>query len=114
MDDGKELWTIWQPWLKSYGPLFRRGGWVRFVQWVTAVVQCGEEHTITQGLTAMGLESWWRVIEHFAEYGSFDRTAVERQTVRLVEQDHPSHWAKYRELLAAYYASFVRDEKEEK
>jgi len=96
MDDGKELWAIWQSWLKSYGPLFRRGGWVRFVQWVTAVVQCGEEHTITQSLTAMGLEAWWRVIEHFAEYGSFDRTAVERQTVRLVEQEHPSHWAKYR------------------
>ena len=50
MDDGRELWVLWQSLLKNYAPLFRRGGWVRFVQWVTAMVQCGEEHTITQGL----------------------------------------------------------------
>ena len=96
MDDGKELWVIWQSLLENYAPLFRRGGWVRFVQWVTAMVQCGEEHTITQGLTAIDLESRWRVLEHFAEYGSFDRQAVERQTMRLSEQEHPSRWAKYR------------------
>jgi hypothetical protein len=59
--------------LREYAPLFRRGGWVRFVQWVTAMVHCAEEHTITQGLAAIDLESRWRVLEHFAEYGSFDR-----------------------------------------
>ena len=36
--------------LESYAPLFRRGAWVRFVQWVTAMVQCGEEHTIAMTL----------------------------------------------------------------
>jgi len=88
--------VIWQSFLQNYAPLFRRGGWVRFVQWVTPMVQCAEEHTITQGLTAINLESRWRVLEHFAEYGSFDRKAVERQTMCLVEQEHPSRWAKYR------------------
>ena len=96
MDDGKELWVIWQSLLKNYAPLFRRGGWVRFVQWVTAMVQCGEEHRITQALTAIDMESRWRVLEHFAEYGSFDRNAVERRTIRLIEREHPSPWARYR------------------
>jgi len=99
MDDSKELRRFWQSLLESYGPLFRRGGWVRFVQWVTAMVQCAEEHTITQGLTSIGLESRWRVVEHFAEYGFWDREAVERQTMRLVEGQRRQRWGKYRPVV---------------
>jgi hypothetical protein len=40
-----------------------------------------------QILTALGLEARWRVLEHFAEYGDWDREAVERQTLRLIEQE---------------------------
>ena len=53
MDDGKELWMLWQSLLKNYAPLFRRGGWVRFVQWVTAMVQCGEGASWQFGLGTM-------------------------------------------------------------
>lgn len=96
MDDGNGLCRSWQSLLESYGPLFRRGGWVRFVQWVTAMVLCDEEHTITQDLMSIGLESRWRVVEHFAEYGAWDREAVERQTMRLIEQERRHRWGKYR------------------
>lgn len=56
---------------------------------------CAEEHTITQILIGLGLEAQWRNVEHFAEYGSWDREAVERQLMRLVEQEHPARWGRY-------------------
>jgi hypothetical protein len=59
------------------------------------MVLCWEEHTITQILTALGLELRWRVLEHFAEYGAWDREAVERQTLRLIEQEQPARWGSY-------------------
>ena len=46
-------------------------------------------------MTALGLESRWRVLEHFAEYGAWDREAVERQTLRLIEQERPARWGRY-------------------
>lgn len=95
MDDAKELWSWWQSLLASFRGVFTLGGWARFVQWVTGTVLCAEEHTITQILTASGLESQWRNLEHFAEYGCWDRPAVERQLVRLVEQEHPARWGGY-------------------
>jgi hypothetical protein len=96
MDDARELWSIWQSLLENYNWLFRRGSWVRFVQWVTALVLCDEEHTITQALTSIGLESRWRVLEHLAEYGLWDREMVERQTIRVVEQEQMHRWKRYR------------------
>ena len=77
---------------------------VRFSRWAvghdlpngpTGTVLCSEEHTITQILTGLGLEDQWRNVEHFAEYGSWDREAVERQLMRLVEQEHPARWGRY-------------------
>ena len=59
------------------------------------MVLCWEEHTLTQILTALGLESRWRVLEHFAEYGAWDRDAVERQTLRLLERERPTQWGRY-------------------
>jgi len=96
MDDGKELWSEWQELLSSFRGVFTVGGWARFAQWVTGTVLCPEEHTITQILTALDLEPEWRNLEHFAEYGAWDREAVERQLMRLAEQEQPVRWGGYR------------------
>lgn len=96
MDDAKRLWTWWQHLLDHLTPALTLGGRTRFLQWVTGLVFCPEEHTITQSLTGMGLQSRWRVVEHFAEYGSWDRDTLERRTMRMIDQVHPARWGKYR------------------
>ena len=96
MDDAKQLWQWWQCLLVSFRCVFTQPGWVRFVQWVTGTVLCWEEHTITQMLVSIGLESRWRVAEHFAEYGAWKRPSVERQLVKLIEQQQPAAWEGYR------------------
>jgi hypothetical protein len=68
-----------------FAAVFTRPGWVRFVQWVTGMVLYWEEHTLTQIVTALDLESRWRVLEHFAEYGVWDREAQER----------PARWGRF-------------------
>jgi hypothetical protein len=83
------------PLLSPFASVFTRPGWVCFVQWVTGMVLCWEEHTLTQILTALGLESRWRVLEHFAEYGAWYREAVERQTLRVLGQERPARWGRY-------------------
>lgn len=95
MDQAMQRWAWWQSLLRTYTPVFTRPGWVRFVQWATGMVRCWEEHTITQILTALGLESRWRVLEHFAEHGAWEREAVERHTQRLIEQECPARWGRY-------------------
>jgi DDE superfamily endonuclease len=95
MDQAIQLWAWWQSLLSTYTSVFTRPGWVRFVQWVTGMVLCWEEHTITQILTALGLESRWRVLEHFAARGAWDREAVERRTQQLIEQERPARWGRY-------------------
>ena len=95
MDDATVLGGWWQLLLGEFRPVFTVGGWARFAQWLTGIVLCAEEHTITQCLTGLELESQWRNIEHFAEYGSWDREAVERQLIRLVEAEHPCRWGRY-------------------
>lgn len=98
MDDARKLWSWWQSLLDEFRSVFTCGGWVRFVQWVTGMVLCPEEHTVTQILGSMGLESRWRVLEQFVEYGSWDRSAVERQLVRLVARQAPTPRGSYRRL----------------
>ncbi len=95
MDDAKKLLQRWQALLNRFTAWFTRPGWVRFTQWVTGMVLCWEEHTITQILTSMGLESRWRVLESFAEYGAFDCVEVEQATIRLIEERHPARFAGY-------------------
>ena len=95
MDQAIQLWAWWLSLLSAFAPGFTRPGWVRFVQWVTGMVLCWEDHTLTQILTALGLESRWRVLEHFAEYGAWDREAIERHTLRLLEQERPARWGCY-------------------
>jgi hypothetical protein len=95
MSEATQLGDGWQALLRAFATVFTRPGWVRFVHWVTGMVRCWEEHTMTQILTALGLEARWRVLEHVAEYGAWDRDAVERQTLRLIEQERPSRWGRY-------------------
>src|SRR5262245_46682603 len=95
MDQATPLWTWWLSLLSGFTPVFTRPGWIRFVPWVTGMVLCWEEHTLTQLLTALGLESRWRILEHVAEYGSWDRKSVERDTLRLIEQEQPARWVRY-------------------
>jgi hypothetical protein len=95
MDDAKRLWSEWQSLLTNFQPLFTRAGWVRFVDWITGMVLCDEEHTITQILTTLGLESQWRVAEAFAEYGSWNREAVEQQLFRTLQAKAPGCWGGY-------------------
>jgi hypothetical protein len=95
MPEATQLWEWWHALCAPFATVFTRPGWVRFVQWVTGMVLCWEEHTLTQIVTALGLESRWRVLEHFAEYGVWDREAVERQTLRLIEQERPARWGRY-------------------
>jgi hypothetical protein len=95
MDQAIQLWAWWRSLVSACATVFTRLGSVRFVQWVTGLVLGWEEHTITQILTALGLESRWRVLEHVAEDGARDREAVERQTLRLIEREPPARWGRY-------------------
>ncbi len=59
------------------------------------MVLCWEDDALTQILTALGLEARWRVLAPFAEYGAWDREAIERPTLRLLEQERPARWGCY-------------------
>jgi hypothetical protein len=80
--------------LGAFAAVFTRPGWVRVVPWVTGMVRCDEEQTITPLLTALGLEARWRVRAHVAESGAWDCAAVARQTLRLLEQEQPARWGR--------------------
>jgi hypothetical protein len=92
MDQATPLWNWWLALLRPLADVLTRPGWVRFVPWVTSLVRCGEEHTRTQLLPATGLESHWRVLEHCAASGAWERKAVERQTLWVLEQECPARW----------------------
>ena len=96
MDDARQVWSLWQSLLKQFQCQFTRGGWVRFSQWVTGLILCPEEHTMTQLLVAMRGEDRWRVLESFAEYGSWHQRNVERQLVKVVEKEQLPDWSGYR------------------
>jgi hypothetical protein len=66
MHEATQLWAGWQGLVQADARVFTRPGWVRFVQWVTGMILGWEEHTLPQILTALGLESRWRVLEHVA------------------------------------------------
>jgi hypothetical protein len=95
MDQATPLWTWSLSLLSPFALVCTRPGWVRFVQWVMGMVLCWEEHTITQLLTALGLESRWRVLEHFAEYRAWDCEAVERQLLQVLKHEQPARWGRY-------------------
>jgi len=57
MEDVKQIWSWWQSLLTAFRPVFTRPGWVRFAPWATGTVLCWEEHTITQILVSLALET---------------------------------------------------------
>jgi hypothetical protein len=55
MHEATQLWEWWQALLHPFAAVFTRPGGVRFVQWVTGMVLCWEEHTLPQIVTALDL-----------------------------------------------------------
>lgn len=95
MDQATQRWTWWLSLLSPFAVVCTRPGGVRFVPWVTGMGLGWEAHPRTQLLTALGLEARWRVLEHVAADGAWDRDAVERHTLRLLEQERPAQWGQY-------------------
>jgi hypothetical protein len=89
-EDATPLWVGWQFLFSALAPVFTRPGWGRFVPWVPGMRRCWEEHTSTPILTALGLESCWRVVEHCAASGAWDREAGARQPRRLIARERPA------------------------
>jgi len=101
MEQATPLWVWWWSWLSAWAPVFTPPGWVRFGHWVTGMVLAWEAHPSTQSLTALGLESRWRVWEHCAASGAWDREAVARHTRRWLEPGRPARWGRYHPVAVA-------------
>jgi hypothetical protein len=89
------LWMLWQAILAPYADCFTRPGFHRFVEWLTGLALNVEEHTITQSLYALERTDDWKALEAFAEYGAWDRDAVERVTTQLVQEAPGRLWHGY-------------------
>jgi DDE superfamily endonuclease len=87
---------LWRQLLAPFALVLTQPGFARFAQWVTGTALAWEEHTVTQILTALGLEDRWRVAERFAEYGAFRRDDIERQARRLIESEVGPRYGGYR------------------
>jgi len=83
--EATQLWTLWQARLEPYADAFTRPGFRRFVEWTTGLALNVEEHTITQSLIGLERPGDWKNLENFAEYGTWDRQAVERITAEQLE-----------------------------
>jgi hypothetical protein len=53
---------LWRQLLAPFALVLTQPGFARFAQWVTGTILAWEEHTVTQLLTALGLEDRWRVV----------------------------------------------------
>src|SRR3974377_571698 len=96
MEDAKQLWSWWQEFLGEFHTAFTAPGQIRFAQWVTGMVLCDEEHTITQTVSSVGLQAHWHNWERFAEYGAWDERQVESELMMLTERVAPARFAGYR------------------
>ena len=90
-----DLWRHWQDLLRPCAGAFTRDGFRRFTEWLTGLALNVEEHTITQSLVGLGRTQDWRALEAFAEYGAWDRDAIERATARLLEDAPGRLWHGY-------------------
>ena len=89
------LWALWQALVLSCAVSFTQPGRRRFAEWLTGIVLNVEEHTITQSLFAIGRTDDWSALESFAEYGSWDLTALQGDLAGLVAQQQPELWYGY-------------------
>jgi hypothetical protein len=89
------LWTLWQALLGHFAWSFTRPGYLRFVEWITALALNVEEHTITQSVTAIERMADWKAMETFAEYGAWRTDYVTGGLTRLVESAPGRVWYGY-------------------
>jgi hypothetical protein len=83
MSHAQLFWTLWQGFLSAFTCAFTRPGHRRFVEWITALALCVEEHTITGSVTELDRPADWRALERFAEYGSWHTDRVTRILTHL-------------------------------
>ena len=95
MSDARLFWSIWQGLLAPFAETFTRPGHHRFVEWVTALALCVEEHTITGSVTALDRPADWKALEHFAETGAWPTAAVSGVLAGLIEQAPGRLWHGY-------------------
>jgi hypothetical protein len=90
------LWSLWQAILLSIGLGFTRRGTQRFVEWVTGLALCVEEHTVTQSLVGLGRTGDWRALEAFAEYGAWHLPLLQWGLARRLDRLPGRLWHGYR------------------
>jgi hypothetical protein len=89
------LWSHWQGLLQSCERGFTAPGGRRFEEWLTGLVLNVEEHTITQSLIGLDRAQDWKALEFFAEYGHWDRDALERASGELLARMPDRLWHGY-------------------
>src|SRR3954470_4857810 len=92
MSHARLFWSIWQGLLAPFAGAFTRPGHRRFVEWVTALALCVEEHTITGSVTALDRPTDWKALEHFAETGAWPTDAVTKILAGVIEQAPGRIW----------------------
>src|SRR3954453_20296270 len=92
MSQAQLFWSIWQGLLPPFAGAFTRPGHRRFVEWVTALALCVEEHTITGSVTALDRPADWRALGHFAEFGGWDTVALTAALTRLLGEAPDPVW----------------------
>jgi hypothetical protein len=95
MTHAKLVWSIWQALLAAFACCFRRRGFRRFAEWITAMAINVEEHTITQSVLALERPADWKAMESFAEYGGWRSGSVTGGLTRLVETAPGRLWHGY-------------------
>jgi hypothetical protein len=95
MTHAKLVWSIWQDLLASFACSFRRPGFRRFAEWITALAINVEEHTITQCVLALERPADWKALESFAEYGGWRTDSVTGSLTRLIETAPGRLWYGY-------------------
>jgi hypothetical protein len=75
---------------------FTRPGQRRLLEWITGLALNVEEHTITQSLVGLDRPQDWKVLESFAEYGSWNRRLLEWQLGWSIGRLPRSRWHGYR------------------
>src|SRR5512147_65564 len=95
MTHARLFWSIWQGLLAAFAWAFTQPGHRRFVEWVTALALCVEEHTITGSVTALDRPADWKALEHFAETGAWPTDLITRILTRLIEDAPGRIWYGY-------------------
>lgn len=74
---------MWMNMLGEFAPCFTKPGQRRFGALLTGGLLCERRPLVTEIVTALGLESQWRAVESFIEYGSWPAGQVEEVLARM-------------------------------